>query len=448
MLTSIPMFREVSPMSKEKVWRYIENNSHVAVEWLSKMVSIPSVNNASDWSVDNEKAVQEWIAEKLKDIGLDVDMWAEDEAGVRPNVVGIMKGTGGGRDVMLTGHCDVVPVLQPENWRYPPFSGTVADGMVHGRGATDMKGGLAAELFALSALKECGIKLKGNVLFASTVGEEAGEGGTIGAATVARRGYRPSFAVVAEGTDLDMLAASTGVFMFDFIVRGKSVHGACRNQVIFPQPYGILAGSDVGVDALEKALPFIYMFRRLENEWNQAWKHPVVGSGGSPFYDSQGIGVFCINPCFIDGGTYRASINSYLKITYYVWYPPTKKIDDVIAEIKSNVLIWLNDAWLRQILPKSLLPAIRKPLPAYDTPLDLDAIKVIKQSYQEVMGKDLTISGLKAVCDCAWFNSEGIPSVCLGPGCSFCNHGDNEFIEIDKVIKAAKIYAGFVMDYC
>jgi acetylornithine deacetylase len=211
-------------------------------EDLSQMISIPSVNNSECWDVDNEMAFQEWMARRMGKLGLEVDMWADDPAGVRPNVVGTLKGTGGGRDLMLNGHSDVVPACQPEKWDFPPFSGKIIDGKVYGRGSSDMKGGLASYIWAIEALRSCGVKLRGNVFLASSVGEESGEGATIGAASVAKRGYRPSFALVAEGTNLELRIASSSIFMFEFIVKGKAVHGACRNQVIFPQPYACRAG--------------------------------------------------------------------------------------------------------------------------------------------------------------------------------------------------------------
>jgi acetylornithine deacetylase len=169
----------------------------------------------------------------------------------------------------------------------------------------------------MEALNACGVKLKGDAFIASTSGEESGEGETIGAASVIRRGYRPDFGIIGEGTNLELRIASSSIFMFELTVRGKAVHGKCRNQVLYPQPNQLPSGPSVGVDALEKALPFIEMFRRMEFEWNHRWKHPVIGSGGHPVKDSQGVGAFCINPAIIKGGIYRASINPFIKYKLY-----------------------------------------------------------------------------------------------------------------------------------
>lgn len=435
---------------KQAVFSYIDAHAQDMAEDLSKMVSIPSVNNSEVWDVDNEMEFQKWMAERLCRLGLDVDMWVEDPAGVRPNVVGTLKGSGGGRDIMLNGHCDVVPAYQPEKWDFPPFSGKIIDGRVYGRGSSDMKGGLASYIWAIEALRACGVRLRGSVIFASSVGEESGEGATIGAAAVARRGYRPPFALVAEGTNLELRIASSSIFMFEFIVKGKAVHGACRNQVIFPQPYGVPCGPEVGVDALDKALPFIEMFRRMETEWNQRWRHPAVGSGGHPTPDSQGGGVFTMSPCFIEGGIYRTSINPRLKVTYYVMHPPTVPRDEVIAEIRQNVAaLAQTDGWLRENPPEVVAPSPRKPWDGYDTPEDCEGMVALKKTFKETFGRDAVITGLRAVCDCTWLGKEGIPAVLLGPGSTSQGvHGDNEHVYIANLVKCAKLYAAYMMDWC
>lgn len=437
-------------MLKDEVCRYIEDHSGEIAEYLKTVISIPSVNNGVNYAVDNEKAVQDWIADSLVKFGFSVDKWSEDPDGVRPNVVATLKGTGAGKKLILNGHCDVVPVLELQKWNTDPFKAVEMDGRIYGRGASDMKGGLTAAIWAAKAVNDCGGRLKGDLYVASTVGEETGEGATIGTAAMIKRGYRAPFAIVAEPTDMELQIASSGIFVFEMIVRGKAVHGASRNQVIFPQRYGLACGQEVGVDALQKALPLIDMIYRMEQDWNLNWRHPVVGSGGHPFPDKQGVGVFCINPAFIEGGVYRASINPYVKVTYMVWHPPTVKREDVIAEIKKNVSALASvDSWLRENPPQINAPAIRPPWGAFETPESTEGVCVLKNTFKNLMNRDVTISGFKAVCDCTWLEKEGIPSVIIGPGnLGYGVHGDNEFVPVRDVIAAAKLYAAFIIDWC
>jgi acetylornithine deacetylase len=438
-------------MQKGDVCRYIEQHSREIVEYLKKLISIPSVNDGAHYDLLNETAIQEWLAESLGGFGFLIDKWAEDAAGVRPNVVATLKGAGTGRKLILNGHCDVVPVLEPAKWDSEPFLAVEKLGRIYGRGSSDMKGGLTAAIWAAKAIKDCGIRLKGDVYISSTAGEESGEGRSLGVASMVKRGYTAPFAIVAEPTDLELHVASAGIFIFELLVRGKSVHAASRNQVMFPQHYGLACGQEVGVDALHKALPFINMFYRMEQDWNLNWRHAIVGAGGHPFPDKQGVGVFYINPSFIEGGVYRASVNPYVKITYMVSYPPSVNRQDVIDEIRRNVNALASvDSWLRENPPQLTAPVgPRKPWDPFETSEDHEGVIALKQSYKKLMKKDMVVSGLKAVCDCTWLCNEGVPAVLVGPGNMSCGvHGDNEFVPIEDVIQATRLYAEFIMDWC
>ncbi|MCE5281117.1 MAG: ArgE/DapE family deacylase [Deltaproteobacteria bacterium] len=437
-------------MIKDALYRFIDEHRDHIVGDLVTMISIPSVNNSENWEKDNEKAFQEWFAQRCKKIGLAVDMWAEDAKQLRPNVVAMRSGSGGGRSLMFNGHCDVVPVQDPGNWMYEPFSGKIVDGKIYGRGASDMKAGLAACIWTMEALNACGVKLKGDAFIASTAGEESGEGETIGAASVIRRGYRPDFGIIGEGTNLELRIASSSIFMFELTVRGKAVHGKCRNQVLYPQPNQLPSGPSVGVDALEKALPFIEMFRRMEFEWNHRWKHPVIGSGGHPVKDSQGVGAFCINPAIIKGGIYRASINPFIKINYMVWHPPEISRDSVVEEIKRKVdALAQTDDWLAENPPEIKVPYPRRPWEGFNTQEGCEGVTVMKKTFRELFGQDISVTGMRAVCDGTWFERAGVATVLLGPGSTLQGvHGDNEFVYIDNIIKCIKIYSSYAIDWC
>jgi acetylornithine deacetylase len=219
---------------------------------------------------------------------------------------------------------------------------------------------------------------------------------------------------------------------------------------MFPQHYGLPSGQEVGVDALHKALPFIEMFYRLEQDWNLNWRHTVVGAGGHPFPDKQGVGVFCINPSFIEGGVYRASVNPYVKLTYMVFHPPTIKRQHVIDEITRNVQALASvDSWLRENPPELKAPFLRQPWDPFEVSEDHEGVIALKQAYQTIMNKCVIISGLKATCDCTWLCREGIPSVLIGPGnMSYGVHGNDEFVPVQDVIEAAKLYATFMLSWC
>ncbi len=225
------------------------------VALVRRLVAIPSLDGAESPA---QRAVGAW----MRDAGLTVDEWEIDLAELaahpdwcheveRDEALGVVGWTGerrGGRDLLLNGHIDVVPVGDEGAWTRPPFDPAVRDGRVYGRGAVDMKGGLACALAAAAAVHAAGLRLRGRLSVASVIGEEDGGTGTL--ATLLR-GHTAQGAVVTEPTRLRLVTAQAGSLMFRLTVPGFSAHGCVREE---------------GVSAVEKFLPLFAALRRLEAE--------------------------------------------------------------------------------------------------------------------------------------------------------------------------------------
>ncbi len=234
------------------------------VAFLRELIAIPSLDG-------DESPAQRRVAAWLRDAGLESDVWTIDldELARHPDwchevdreealgVVGwcgeeaagrAAGGSGTGRDLLLNGHIDVVPVGDEAAWTTPPWDPAVRDGRVYGRGAVDMKGGLVCALFALKAVRDAGVRLRGRLSVASVVGEEDGGTGTL--ATILR-GHTADGAVVVEPTRLRVVTAQAGSLMFRLVVHGLSAHGCVREE---------------GVSAVEKFVPLFAALRRLEAE--------------------------------------------------------------------------------------------------------------------------------------------------------------------------------------
>jgi acetylornithine deacetylase/succinyl-diaminopimelate desuccinylase family protein len=435
---------------KQQVFSYIDNNRQKIVDYLADLVRKPSINYADEGKGD-EKVVQDFIEQSLKDEGYDeVKVLAFDDEKKRPNVVGLRKGTGGGKSLIFNGHCDVVPVAYPERWICDPFDPIEKDGKLYGRGTSDMKGGIAAAYYALKAIKDCGIKLKGDVMLHSVVGEESQSAETLGTAKVIEAGYKADFAICCEPSDLEIHIASPALLFFKLIVEGKGVHTSARNQMLFPQGGGLASGNAVAADAFKKSLPLIDYIFRLETEWNHRFRDPVIGYGGKPVHDKQGVGVFTMNPSEIKGGEYLGTVPSRMEYTFCVWYPDqmvTK--EEVLDEIRRGVAaIASTDDWLREHPPIVEGPVIQD-WPGFRVDENHSGVLNLKEAVQQATDNQAVISCFKAVCDAYYLNKLGITSIVLGPG-SISNsvHGDNEFIYVDDLIAATKIYAAFAMDWC
>ncbi len=234
------------------------------VALLRELIAIPSLDG-------EESLAQRRVAAWMRAVGLETDEWPIDleELSRHPDwchevdrsealgVVGwngesaagrAVAGGSAGRDLMLNGHIDVVPVGDEAAWTTPPWDPAVREGCVYGRGAVDMKGGLCCALFALKAVHDAGVRLRGRLSVASVVGEEDGGTGTL--ATILR-GHSADGAVVVEPTRLRVVPAQAGSLMFRLTVRGLSAHGCVREE---------------GVSAVEKFVPLVAALRRLEAE--------------------------------------------------------------------------------------------------------------------------------------------------------------------------------------
>ena len=437
---------------KRSITAYIEENRRGIIDFLKEYVGIRSINPSSDGGPGQEMEVQHWLRKKLAEFGFDqVDIWAEDEPQRRPNLVAVRKGRGGGRSIIMNGHSDVVPVLeeQAKSWKSDPWKPVLENGRLYGRGAVDMKGGNTAMIWAVKALIDLGIGLQGDVIVESVVGEEMNEGPTIGTDATIRRGYRAPLAIVLEPTSCEIHPTTSGVFFFELKVNGKSAHVCSRNQVLFPQRYGISAGSEVGVDAIAKMVPFIEFFQRYETEINHRWRDSVLGGGGYPVaMDREGVGIFTVNPSFIEGGPYSGSIPHYCKVTYCVLHPHWVKADEVFEEIKTRVqALASTDGWLLKNPPE-----LHKAIMEWESnaiPIDHEGVRALSSAFRDVMGKDVVISGFKDVCDVTYFGKRGIPALVFGPGSLGDGaHGVNEFVPVDEVYCAAKVLGSMMVDWC
>jgi acetylornithine deacetylase len=178
---------------------------------LAQLVRIPSATG-------DEQAVAQAIADRSEAAGLEVEM-QEVEPG-RSNVIASWR-VGHGPRLLLTGHLDTVPV--GEGWTRDPFGAEVAGGRLYGRGACDMKGGLAAMLGAIVDLRERGAEPAGDVTLAAVVGEEEDSAGT---RALIARGVEADWAVLAEPTAMALVVANRGLMNYRLIVRGSSVHAS------------------------------------------------------------------------------------------------------------------------------------------------------------------------------------------------------------------------------
>ncbi len=437
---------------ERQIMKAIAERQDELVDLLKELIRYPSENEGIP-GTGRETEIQNYLAAKMQEEKFDrVEKIAAEGYASRPNVVGTMKGGDQKGALILNAHSDVVPVKEEERkkWSSDPYEPVTREGRIYGRGASDCKGGLASILFAAKILKQLNVRLANDLYVLAAVGEESQEGETIGTAQVVDRGYRGSLAIIAEPSNSEIHVESPGVFFFELKVKGKEAHTGARNQILFPQRFGLPSGPEVGVDAIDKSILFLRMFQRMEVENNHKWKSATLGGGGAPVaMDMQGLGYFTLTPTLMKAGEYLGAVAGHSSIVYVVWYPNWLKEEEVAQEIRRRVqCLSETDDWLRANPPEFVYPTLQHWKP-FKTAMDHPGVKLLGNTLEEIQGSQPVFSGSRFVCDGTFLQERGIPSILMGPGgLNMGIHGPNEFVPISELVKCAQTYALFAYRWC
>lgn len=414
--------------AKTRVLEIIDSNKDEAVKYLSGLLKHPSV-------MGHEESAQLYYAELLKLLDMEVDVWepkpddmkinpdfmpARNDYTGSPDVVGVLKGSGGGRSMLLNGHVDVVPA-GGNDWTDDPWSGKYEDGKVYGRGANDMKGALVAYLMAMKAIKEADISLKGDVLIGSVIGEETGGAGTL---SLISRGYKADGAIISEPSDLRVCPVSMGVIWFRVRIRGFMAHAAT---------------SYLGVNAISKAAMLIQEIDSYEKRMIRDKKHPLYSHHPSPFSINIGI---------IKGGVFPTSVPDEVVLEARMSFSP----DDDIAQVKKELEETIyeaakKDEWLRDHLPE--IEWYGFCLNSGSVPMDHPLLGSIVENFKLVKDKEPEIIGTPWGTDAgALIRYGNIPTIVFGPGPGGMAHKADEYIDVDMLQDTTKVIAATILDWC
>lgn len=413
------------------------------VELTRKMVQIPTVNPKfeTDASINREADLQAMLDRVLQEEGFTTEQW--DVLPGRPNLVGERQGEEE-RSLILCGHIDVVPVGASKDWSVDPFGGDIKDGRLYGRGAIDMKSGVAACIAASRAIRRSGLDLVGRLAIHAVVDEEAGG---FGAMDAVKRGKLAKAILVAEPTWGDVLPAEGGLEWVRVTIRGRSAHAGWRYNEIYPQRHEP-ARLEPGVNAIELAGRFIQALRHYELDRARAKDHPLVP-----------VGLNTINVGVMHGGaglgenglpnimTNPAIIPDVAVLDLDMKFLPNEDSAEVRRDFEAFVHHFAQtDAWLRDHPPTVQWELGGLHFPALNTPVDHPLVRSLVQR-KSALGKAPEIRGFVAVCDAAHYAGAGVDGVIFGPsGDGF--HGVDEYVEIDSLIETTKVIAASVIDWC
>ena len=398
------------------------------VQMLRTLVSIPSVTGEED-------AAQEEMIRILRDLKGEVDTWRVDVQALqghehfpggriltpRLNVVATFPGTGPGPTLVLNGHIDTVTAGDERRWTHPPFRGDVLDGRLYGRGATDMKGGLAAILGALAAIRKAGIRLRGSVSVQSVIGEEDGGLGTFAALI---RGHRGDGVIVCEPTRLEVVPAHAGVTLFRITVTGRAAHGAVRME---------------GVSAFHKFLPVHEALLALERRRNDTLRHPLYEGNPLPWPLSIGI---------LSAGTWPAIVPEALTAEGRIGVAIGERILDGRRQVEEAVRQAADqDPWLSEHPPR--VEWIGGTWEPTETARDHPLVRALCDAVEGVTARPASVRGASYGSDLRLFtNHFGIPGALFGPGDIRQAHFTDEYVAISEVEVAALVLAVTIVRFC
>jgi len=411
------------------VHEQVQKEREAATALLQEWVRHPSVSGA-------EYSIQESIAKRLDSMGLNVDLWVmggdelikhpyfvspRQQFEGSPNVVGVWKGTGGGRSIILNGHVDVVPAGDEAQWEQSPFSGEVLDGKLYGRGATDMKGGNLSSLLAIQVLQALGVKLKGDVIFQSVVEEESGGAGTL---STILRGYKADAALIPEPTNMKIFPKQQGSMWFRLLVKGRSAHGGTRYE---------------GVSAIEKSLLVVQAIGQLEKVRNERMTDPLYAKLPIPIPINIGV---------IEGGKWPSSVADLVKLEGRMGVAPGERMEDAKAEMQAAL------SALAQIDPWFAEHPVE--LEWYGARWVPGAVEEDHPLMEILHNHFVAITGERAVVEASPWGTDGglltaladTPAIVVGPGVTQVAHYPNEYIELDDVFRCAEIFALTLIEWC
>ena len=393
---------------------------------LRALVRIPSITGS-------EEAVTVWVADALRDLRLAVEVLRQDPAAVRadpdwpgeemartslPVVIG-RAGRAAGRRVILSGHLDVVPPGDPATWTVDPWAGEIREDRLYGRGACDMKGGVASILGATRALAAAGdlARLDGELIVAMVPSEEDGGQGTLAAI---RAGVGGGVAVIAEPSGLDVVVAHAGAITFRLTVPGRAAHASRRLE---------------GVSALDKLFVLGRALEADETRRNEAETDPLMTVLGLPYPTIIGI---------VGGGEWASTVLDRVVADGRYGVRLGQSPADAEADLRAAIATacaadeFLRDHPATVEITGARFGSARVPS---DHPLPVG----LAETVEAVTGRRPALLGEPYGADMQMFVNVGAtPCVIFGPGDVRVAHSADEYVPLAEVVDCALVLAAWV----
>lgn len=360
-------------------------------------------------SVTQELPLAQFLYERFRQQGIDAEIQKIPGAEGRASVIARIGGSSGKR-LLFEGHLDVVPAT--EGWTVPPFQASEKDGKIYGRGASDMKGGIAAMICAAERLIEEGYNFENNQLVLVFVADE--EVGCQGIKTFLDSDLfqGADFAIISEPTDLEIALCHKGSCHYKIVVYGQSAHAA---------------NPQLGVNAIVYGAKVIEALQGLAEKLAQR-RHPYLGGA-------------VLSPTLLSAGTLWNVIPDRCTITVDRRLLPGETAESAQQELTA------------------LLDTLKETFPSFQYSIELvqlaDAGEIAEDSelaslgaraYFKTFGREAHFRGFGVTCEQSFLVRAGVPTFIFGPGsCKLC-HVPDEYVEEENLEQAAAFFCRFVKE--
>ncbi len=391
---------------------------------LVELIRIPSLTGQEDPAINR-------IATWLQESDAEVDYWYDGIAALQRNphypgheverswvpvVAGMVRGARPGPTVLLTGHIDVVPAGDYEQWSGDPFSGLVTGDEVYGRGAADMKAGLVAALEAFETFATGSPDFPGRVIFLAVPAEEDSGLGTLAAIA---RGWWADAAILPEptlrGGAPDLVVAHAGAISMRLTIPGLAAHASKRRE---------------GESALEHFLSIYQALRDDEEAINAAETHPLMRDLALPYPTNVGI---------ISGGQWSSTVMDSLQVDVRIGIALDETVDEAEDRFRRAIDAAIGeDPWLAAHPPTVTRNAAG--FGSAQIPLEHPLVTAVADASEGVFGRRAALTAAPYACDMSgWVRLAGVPTVLYGPGDIEWAHAADETASLDATERVARV---------
>lgn len=399
---------------QDRILAYLQTQSDALLEFTSKLIAAPSPNPPGD-----ERAVTDLVVEHLHKLGLP-EIEVVGKSDTRPNVLCRLSGRESGSTLILNAHTDTKPVGEAvEEWESDPFTPTIRDGKLYGLGSTDMKAAVAAIVYAAAALRQVEAPMVGDLLLVLSADEEGGSNYGVKYLTQ-ELGLRGDAAIVCEPSGIDkpwelLTLVARGICCFKVRIRGTQMHSSLSDTM----------------PSVNASIKMAEVLTRMAKELTiRAPDHPLCPNG-----ITLNLGVQ------VTGGVHYGVYPGYAEFASDLRTIPGLTLESV----KQDLEAFLNQ--LQEVDPDLDVTLEFEPPPlGWIPPVEISPKEPVVEASQEaariVLGKDLQMAAYPATTDGTHFAQVGIPAIpAFGPGLLPLAHSANEYVPVDSILQAAKIYA-------